>query len=396
MRPATFIFCICLAEILTMTPFATFPALLPHYFEAWQITGSEAGWVNGIFFLGFTIFGVFASTLTDKMDARHIVLFGLLLAHVGAIGFAYLADGFISALPWRFISGASLACTYMPGLRMLTDRLTDTTYQRGIAFYTACFSTGSAVSFLLIGQIEKWGDADLAVTSAIFGPPIALLLTLVVTGRRPHTAPRGWRELFNFAPVIRNTKAMGYVISYFCHSWELMAMRSFIVAFMAFIASQNAAPPWLDASMVATIVIFMGLPASVMGNELALRIGRTRAILILMMTGLLLSILLGFSSSFPFLLVALIAIFYGTFVTADSSSITSGAVLAAPSYLRGSTMAVHSFFGFLGAMLGPVVAGFMLEMGGGHEVAFAWTLVFLSMGAISLVGPFALRMTRQD
>lgn len=394
MRPATFIFCICLAEILTMTPFATFPALLPFYFDAWQISGSEAGWVNGIFFLGFTIFGVFASTLTDRMDARHIVLFGLILAHIGAIGFAYLADGFVTSLPWRFISGAALACTYMPGLRLLTERLPEASQQRGIAFYTACFSTGSAVSFLLIGQIEKWWDAEAAVASAIFGPPIALLLTLLITGRKPHSAPRQWRELFNFAPVLGNTKAMGYVISYFCHSWELMAMRSFIVAYLAFAASQNQAPVWLDASVVATIVIFMGLPASVMGNELALKIGRSRAILLLMMSGFVLSLLLGFSSGFPFMVVAAIAILYGTFVTADSSSITSGAVMAAPNHMRGSTMAVHSFFGFLGAMLGPVVAGFMLELGGGHQVSFAWSLAFLSMGAVSLIGPFALRMTR--
>ncbi len=394
MKPASLIAILCVAEVLTMTPFATFPALLPHYFEVWQITGSEAGWVNGSFFLGITLFGVFASTLTDRIDARRIVLFGLLMALIGAVGFAVFADGFVSALPWRFISGASLACTYMPGLRMLTDRLQSTSHARGIAFYTACFSSGSALSFLLIGQVETWLGVEAAVNSAIFGPPIALALTLYITKSKAHPSPRGWRELFNYLPVLKNRKSMGYVISYFCHSWELMAMRSFIVAFLAFAAINSAAPAWMDVSVVATIVIFMGLPASVMGNELALKIGRTPAILILMMTGFVFSILLGLSSGWPFILVAAIAVLYGTFVTADSSSITSGAVLAAPADLKGSTMAVHSFFGFAGAMLGPVAAGIILESGGGHQDASAWAMVFISMGAVSLIGPFALRMTR--
>lgn len=344
--------------------------------------------------MGFTIFGLLAPTLADRIDARRIVLFGYFLATIGAYGFAFEARDFWSALPWRFISGAGLACSYMPGLKMLTDRLPDTAQSRGIAFYTACFSAGAATSFLLVGQINTWIGADAALIGVIVGPPIALMLMFMVTTPVIHQHPRPWRQLFNFKPVLRNRKTMGFVIAYFCHSWELMAMRSFAVAFLTFAQSRSAAPAWMDVSIIATVVMFMGLPSSVLGNELSRKIGRQRAISLIMLVSFAVSVLLGFSTDWSFMLVAALAVLYGIVVTADSSSITSGTVMSAPPDLKGSTMAVHSFIGFGGAMMGPVVAGMVLDAAGGYQNALAWGLTYLSMGAVALIGPFVMRMTR--
>jgi len=377
-----------------MTAFATFPALTPYYFDNWHLSGAEAGWINGAFFLGFTMVGVVASTLTDRIDARRVVLVGGVTAFIGAFGFAQLASDFWSALPWRFVSGAALACTYMPGLKLLTDRIEAPEQSRFIAFYTACFSAGSALSFLLIGQMNTWLGIEAAVYSAVIGPPIAIFILLNWTGAQINQTPRSWRQLLNFKVVLRNRRTMGYVITYFCHTWELMAMRTFLVAFLAFAHSQTNAPAWMDISVIAAMIIFLGLPSSILGNELSLKIGRQRAITLIMGLALVTAAGLGFTANLPFALVVLVAAIYGFLVTADSSSITSGAVLSASSENRGVTMAVHSLIGFSGAFAGPVVAGIVLDFGGGHESLIAWGFMYLSVGLISLGGPLALRMTR--
>ncbi|MEH6403258.1 MAG: MFS transporter [Sneathiella sp.] len=385
---------LCLAEILFMTAFATFPALTPYYFENWGLSGTEVGWINGAFFLGFTLVGVVSSTLTDRIDARRVVMVGGGAAFIGAFGFAFLSVDFWSALPWRFVSGAALACTYMPGLKLLTDRIEGGEQSRFIALYTACFSAGSAFSFLLIGQASRWFGVEAAVYSAVFGPPIALLILLLWTNPKANQIPRSWRQLLNFRVVLRNRKTMGYVIAYFCHTWELMAMRTFLVAFLAFAHTRTDAPAWMDISVIAAIIIFLGLPSSILGNELSLKIGRQRAITLIMGFALVTAAGLGFSADLPFVVVVLIAALYGFLVTADSSSITSGALTSAPAEFRGVTMAVHSLIGFSGAFAGPVVAGMVLDLGGGHETLMAWGVMYLSMGLISLFGPLALRMTR--
>ncbi|MCG8493666.1 MAG: MFS transporter, partial [Sneathiellales bacterium] len=94
MSAARLTFLLCLAEILSMTSFAAFPALTPYFFDHWGLSGTEAGWINGAYFFGFTTVGFVAATLTDRIDARKIVIFGNLLALIGAYGFAFHADGF--------------------------------------------------------------------------------------------------------------------------------------------------------------------------------------------------------------------------------------------------------------------------------------------------------------
>lgn len=93
---------LCLAEILVMTGFASFPALMPFFFDHWRMSGTEAGWINGVFFFGFMLCGPALISLTDRIDARPIFLAGCLLSLIGAVGFAWAARDFWSSLPWRF------------------------------------------------------------------------------------------------------------------------------------------------------------------------------------------------------------------------------------------------------------------------------------------------------
>lgn len=54
-------------------------------------------------------------------------------------------------------------------------------------------------------------------------------------------------------------------------------------------------------------------------------------------------------------------------------------------------MAVYSFFGFGGRLLGPIVFGTLLDAGGGGESHRAWLLAFASLTAVSLLGAASLR-----
>ncbi|MAZ03203.1 MAG: MFS transporter [Sneathiella sp.] len=385
---------LCIAEIVAMSTFASFPALTPFFFDHWNLSGEDAGWINAAFFFGFTLVGPIVTSMTDRIDARRIFLVGCFMAFVGAYGFAFYADGFLSALPWRFISGAGLGCTYMPGLKLLTDRLPDGDQSRAIAFYTASFSTGSATSFLLVGQVNLWFGWEMAMISAVVGPPIAIAIILLTTTPKRVAAPRPWSQIFSYAPVVTNRFSMGYILAYVCHTWELVAMRSFMLAFLAYSHTLTDAPAWMDVSVITAAAVFLGLPSSVLGNELSLRIGRQRSITLVMIICLFFSFTIGFTAHMPFVFVVAMAALYGVMITADSSSITAGAVGSAPADLRGATMAVHSFLGFGGGMIGPVVAGIVLDQAGGPGSTLGWGLMFISMGAITLLGPFALRLTR--
>ena len=127
------------------------PALQPVLIDEWQMTGTEAGWVNGIFAAGYMLGVLVLVPFTDRMDARTIFLWANSILFLSILGFGLFAEGFVSASILRFIGGFAFAGTYMPGLKLMTDRLGREDASRAIAWYTASFGVGAALSFSLAG-----------------------------------------------------------------------------------------------------------------------------------------------------------------------------------------------------------------------------------------------------
>ena len=113
----------CLAEVLSMTGFAVYPAFLALLRDTWGISNSEAGFIGGAFFGGYMIAVPILSSLTDRFDARRVYMLSCALAGISAVGFAVFADGVVTAALLQALAGAGLAGTYMPGLKALTDRV---------------------------------------------------------------------------------------------------------------------------------------------------------------------------------------------------------------------------------------------------------------------------------
>ncbi len=390
----------CLAQVLSLAGFGSFPALLPGFVDLWRLSSTEAGWINGIYFGAYMLAVPVLVSLTDRVDARAIYIFSALAAALAALGFALLAEGFWTALGFRALAGASLAGTYMPGLKALNDRLSAETRSRGVAFYTASFSIGVALSFLLTGQLDAWLGWRWTFASTALGPLLAIGLFLGFAGPASQAAaqrPEG--ALLDFRPVLRNRRALGYVLAYWAHNWELFAFRSWLVAFLVF--AQARAPEgglgqdW-SPTAIATLVILVGLPASVLGNETAERLGRRRLVTLVMLASAVLAGLFGFAAGLPVALVVAVALLYSLTVSADSASITAGAIGAAAPERQGATMALHSLVGFSGAFLGPLVFGVVLDLGGGPERALAWGLAFVSSGLAVASGPLALALLGRE
>ena len=397
MRPGPGLIAVfCLAQIVSLAGFSSFPALLPEFLALWQLSSTEAGWINGIYFGAYMTAVPVLASLTDRVAAMRVYVAAALVTALASLGFAFIAGDFWSALVFRALAGAGLAGTYMPGLKALTDRMPEKKRSRAVAYYTAFFSIGVALSFLFAGQVEAWLDWRWAFALAALGPLIAIGLLLVLAGPATGAAtkrPEG--ALLDFRPVLRNRRVLAYVLAYWAHNWELFAFRSWLVAFLVF--AQGMAPAgsfgqdW-SPTTIATLVILLGLPASVFGNESAERYGRRRMVSVIMLGSALLGCLFGFASGFPVVAIVAIALLYSLTVSGDSASITAGAIGAATPERQGATMAVHSLVGFFGAFLGPLVFGIVLDLGGGKESALAWGLAFASSGLAVACGPLALAL----
>ena len=128
-----------IAQIGTLLGFACYGVFLTTLQQEWQLLHVESGLIASAFFLGYMLFVPFATVLTDRIDARQIFILGGFLAIIGLLGMGFIAEGFFSASFFMAIQGAGLAGTYMPGLKILSDRIQSGEVTRHISFYTAFF-----------------------------------------------------------------------------------------------------------------------------------------------------------------------------------------------------------------------------------------------------------------
>ena len=95
---------------------------------------------------------------------------------------------------------------------------------------------------------------------------------------RPAEAPRG--ALLDFRPVLRNRRAMAWIVGYTVHTWEMAALRAWGVTFLAATAARLGAPGWMPSPAVLfTAAGLVGIAVSITGNETAQRHGRARVVL---------------------------------------------------------------------------------------------------------------------
>lgn len=385
----------CTAQTFAQLGAFTFPALLPVFFDLWKLTHTEAGWLSGIFFGAYSLAVPFLVTLTDRIEARRIYIVAVGLTALAHLGMAHLAEGFWSGMAFRVLAGIGWAGTYMVGLKALTDHLAGTALSRGVAAHAASIGVSGSMSFLIAGIVAQWFDWQAAFTAGALGAGAALAVAVFLFPRDPVPAPgSGARRLLDFRPVFKNRSAMAYSVGYCVHTWEMFVVRSWIVTFLVFTAAQSGERiNFFIPTVVAMLMELVGTAMSVLGNEMAVRLGRQRWILTVMGCSMVVALLVGFSSALGYGVATAVCLIYNALIYADSASLTAGTVGSAEPGRRGATLAIHAMMGYGGGFVGPLVMGVILDVLGGESV-LNWGIGFAHLAVIMLAGPAAFAIFR--
>jgi len=384
----------CVGQLGSLLPHVVVPSILAAFLiPEWHLSGAQAGLLAGSGAAGYMLAVPFLAALTDRIDARKILIAGSALSAFGTLLFGMFATGLWSGSLFNAIAGVGFAGAYMPGLKALTDRLAPGDSSRAITLYTSSFSLGVGLSFLVSQLVaEAWGWRNAFFVTAA-GPLVMLTVCLLLQPVEPKPVAG---RLLDFAPVLHNRKAMGFVLGYGAHCFELYGIRTWIVAFWTFVAARNAGASILTPIVVSVVFSLLAMPASILGNEFALRFGRHRAITVVMFASAAVALLIGvFADSSPWLLLPLMLL-YALTVPADSGALTSGMSMAADPQYRGATMAMHSTVGFSLSALGAWAIGVALDATGGPQNSTAWMAAFSVLAAGILLGPLALFWSRKE
>jgi MFS family permease len=390
-----------MAQTCALLGFACYAVVLTTLQEEWHLSNLQSGLIASAFFFGYMLAVPLATALTDRVDARKVYLIGGLSATCGLLGLGLFAYNFWTALFFMAINGAGLAGTYMPGLKILSDRIQSGELTRHIAFYTAFFGIGTGFSYLCSGWILSALGWHYVFGIIALGPFTAFLIVLLLIPPLQHEKWKGpinirLHDIFpvdKWKSVLQDKKASGFIFGYTAHTIELFASRSWIVAFFAFCAIASGETFFLAATTLSGVINFFGVPASILGNEIALRVGRQRWICIVMLTSAVLGIALASSTGQSWWLIISLAIGHSIFIMADSATLTAGLVISAKENIKGAAMGLHSLLGFGGGMLGPAIFGFVLDVSGSRSSQTAWILAY---GAVVIWGVLFVLYERRN
>jgi len=389
----TLVAAMCFAQVCNLLPHVVVPAIMAqHLMPLWHLSAAQAGLMASAYAFGYMLAVPMLTALTDRFDARGILLVGSTVSGLGTIAFGLFADDLLSASVLWAIAGAGFGGAYMPGLKALTNRLPPGDVSRSVTLYTSSFSIGVGLSFLvsqIIAETYGWRAAFIVTGIA---PLAMVIVSFMLAPFKPKPSPG---HPLDFRPVFRNRAALGYILGYGAHCFELYGMRTWIVAFWTFVAAGQSDHVLLGPVAVSVLVTILSLPASVLGNEASIRFGRHRAITIIMLASAAAGLSIGFCAGLSPLILLPLVLVYGLTVPGDSGSLTAGMNQSAMPENRGATMALHSTIGFATSALGAWGTGVALDVAGGPMSASAWLAAFSLLAVGILMGPLALLWSRR-
>ena len=131
-----------------------------------------------------------------------------------------------------------------------------------------------------------------------------------------------------------------------------------------------------------------GAIGPVMGGVISDRWGRAvSATAIFALSGVC-SVAVGWMIGLPWALLVGVSIVLGWAIAADSAIYSTAVTEVAEPARLGSTMAVHSFVGFMGGVVGPIIAGAMLDL---SPDSVKWGLTFSATGLLAIGAITAMR-----
>ena len=334
-------------------------------------------------FLPFTVFGLFAGVITDRVDARKLVIGTQAAQLVTAIALAWIAlAGF--AQPWMlytigFATGLILVLD-VPSRQQLTYRMVGReALPNAIALNTSLFNASRIFGPALAGMVYGFTGAGICflINAISF---FAVLLGLFAMRTRDFFP----LEKFERPAILRGTReGMAYVLQ----DRRILVMLALTFMLSTFTFNFNVTLPVLAYQTLHSKVIVYSLLSSLFGAGalvgalLTAALGRTSTKVMLLGAAIYTGAELALAPVHSAWLAGTLLFVIGAGFTSWSANSNTSMQLAAPDHLRGRIIGIY-FYAFNGsASLAGFFVGWLCARGGTE-------LAFVVAGIVGLTSTF--------
>ena len=389
---------VSLGELLAMSLWFSASAVVPQLKVEWALAPSAQAWLTMSVQIGFVVGAITSATLglADRLPSHRFFAASALAGAVFNAAIPLLDLDLGGALLCRFLTGAALAGTYPPGMRLAAS-WTERDRGFGVGLVVGALSLGSALPHLLNALPLLGGGGMPPWRSVLLGSSVLATVAAFLVGvgvrEGPHLPLAGrfeWRvaarSLSERAPRLVNFGYLG-------HMWELYAVWVWVPIFLIEVY-ENAGWGVAAARLAGFAFVAVGAIGSVLAGIAADRLGRTAVTVWSMAISGACSLAAGWLGGAPASLTVLCLI-WGFAVVADSAQFSAAvSELSEPEWV-GTALTVQTCLGFLLTMVTIRLVPVLVDRGGWPLALSAMALgpVFGIWSMLRLRGlPEALRM----
>ena len=392
---------LCLAQCFIMLVFMNYSAILPLLKQEWGMNNTMSGSIFSVYQLGYIASGVILSTLTDRLNIKHIFIISALWSGTANLLFAFYAHDYISAMTLRALTGIGMGGTYMPGLKLVAENFDHDKRGKAVGIYVGALVLGASLSLAVTGFIASIASWRWAIAACSAGVYIGAAISLpVFKGYLPAVHVRT-ESSFN-TEIVRNKPAFLMILGYGSHMWEMYGMRSWLAPFFAATLVSHGIAKGVATGRAATgaaLIIGIGTFSTAITGTLSDKLGRTKTISMIMCGSAAISFLFGWLINVNIYLTFVIGVIYGYLIVAESPVFSTGLTeLVAPGYL-GAAMGLQSLVGYSLGMISPTFFGWALDLCHGWQplpgINAEWGIAFTTAGTGALAGPVFMYLLRR-
>jgi MFS family permease len=385
MRSPWFIlFIILLASMAAPLNQFKVPPVMPLLMEAFGASAAQAGLLMSLFAITGLLLAIPAGFIFQKLGYRITGMIAILSLVIGA-GWGALSRGFDIMLATRFIEGVGMSLMSVVAPAVIAMWFSPESRGKAMGVWAVWVPLGSTIMFLLAPALAaRWNWPGVWWFGCVYAILVGFLY-LVLLKSKPGQASKpegkassGNRRDHGLAKVLSNRDLWLTSLLFCCFNFVFIAFITWAPTFL----QQARGISMSRAAFLVSLTSILAIVACPTSGWVSDRTGTRKWVAVIPMILIAPLFPLSFSAGETgFLLLAVLVGFIGGFVP---TGVFSGAVEAVgDERLSGMAMAVIQIGQNAGMLLGPLAFGWVIETGGGWQIAF-WILAPVSgLGGIA-------------
>ncbi|GAA2015289.1 MFS transporter [Nakamurella flavida] len=345
------------AAFLVAVGYGLIAPVLPAYASGFGVSTTAVSVIVSAFALARLLFSPFAGRLLRRLAERPLYLAGLLIVAASSVAIAY-SPGYSGLLIARSAGGIGSALFTISGLALLVRVTPAALRGRASAMYATGFLLGGISGPLVGGLLATW-----SIRAPFLGYGALLVVAAAVVQFSLRRIPNPVRDSTVVPVDLRETLRLNafqaVLSSNFAVGWSVFGIRMALVPL--FVVQVLDAGEAMAGWALTVFAIGNAAVLTVVGRWVD-RVGRRRPMIIGLVVSAASLGLLGISTQvWQLLALCLLGGLGSGLITPAQQAVVADVMGGRPG---GSVLAVYQMTGDVGAVVGPIVAGLLVDANG--------------------------------